>query len=179
MEFQNVKTKSRIFQIEIQTGAKTKKRYRTEYFWGTASSLITETWHDTVYLVWVNHSLVSPIVVLTTWRSYGGLGGGGLKAQKLLNEDPEVSIKTNDLWMYWYTFASLSFYLASSQQYHLSSILLNPSPSQVLHVHPYWFIQPFFIRHQEFARHCSRCWGTVRNKGDNDPAFMKMNSDEG
>lgn len=32
MEFQNVKTKSRIFQIEIQTGAKTKKRYRTEYF---------------------------------------------------------------------------------------------------------------------------------------------------
>lgn len=95
----------------------------------------------------------------------GSLGGGVWRPRSCWMRTLRSVLKQTTCDCIGYTFASLSFYLASSQQYHLSSILLNPSPSQVLHVHPHWFIQPLFIRHQVFARHCSRCWRYSKEQG--------------
>lgn len=163
VELQKVKTKSRIFQIEIWTGAKTKKRYGTEYFSGMVSSLTTETWHDTAILVQVNCSLCKPYRSAYHMKK---LWKGGFERPKVVKWGPLRSgVKTNDLWIY-RVYSCFSFILPCRQPAIPTVLQFAKSfPFQVLLPLTYWFIQLFFIGHQLFARHCSRCWGYNNEQG--------------
>lgn len=119
----------------------------------------------------------SPIVVLTTWRSYEK---GGLKDPKLSSEDPWGQVLKQMIYeSIVYTLASLSFCPAGSQQYQLSSNLLNPSRFKFYFHLLIDSFNYFLLGTNYLPGTVLGAEDTTMKKVDNGPAFMKINSDEG